>query len=171
MSEALTAPLLVAATVLCAAGALKLRSPQAAVRAFAALGLPAHAGLVRVLAACELVLGAWCALHPSRPVAAAVACLYAAFAGAAAILARRRSSCGCFGEDESPASLWQSVLSALFALAAICAIVAGAHGLDWVLGRPALDAAVALVGIAGGAYATVLAYTQLPRAWAAWSAP
>jgi hypothetical protein len=169
LSETLTAPLLIAATVLCAAGASKLRSPAPAVHAFAALGLPANTVLVRAAAACELALGAWCAIDPWRPVAVAVACLYAVFAGAAAVLTRRRSSCGCFGEDDSPASLWQSMTSAALAALALAALLSGAHGLGWVLARPASDAAVILIGTAGAAYAAVLAYTELPQAWASWS--
>ena len=170
MADVLTAPLLVAAAVLCAAGALKLRSPQPAVAAFAALELPARAVFVRGLAVCELVIGAWCAVDPARPAAAAVACLYAAFALAAWILARRRSACGCFGAEASPASRWQSVLSLVFVLSAIGGLAAGAHGVGWVLGRPALVASATLIGIAGAAYATALAYTELPQAWTAWSA-
>jgi uncharacterized membrane protein YphA (DoxX/SURF4 family) len=170
MSEALTAPLLVAAAVLCVAGVLKLRSPRAAMTAFAALGLSPRAALVRVLAVCELAIGAWCAVDPARPAAAAVACLYAAFALVAWILARRRSACGCFGAEESPASPWQSVLSLVFVLSAIGALAAGAHGVGWVLGRPVLVASATLIGIAGAAYATALAYTELPNAWTAWSA-
>ena len=41
------------------------------------------------------------------------------------------------------------------------------HGL---LERPAGQAVVLMIGIAASAYATVLAYTQLPAAWSAWSA-
>jgi hypothetical protein len=169
LSETFTAPLLIAAIVLCAAGASKLRSPATAIRAFAALGLPASTVLVRAVAACELALGAWCAIHPARPIAVAVACLYAVFAGAAAVLARRRSSCGCFGENDLPASLWQSMLSAALAALVLAALLSGAHGLGWVLARPAPDAAAILIGTAGAAYAAVLAYTQLPQAWASWS--
>ena len=171
MAQALTAPILLAAAVLCVAGVSKLRSPAAAVRAFAALGLPAHATLVRALAACELALGVWCALEPSGAAAAAVACLYTAFAGAAALLAGRQSSCGCFGDEELPASLWQSVLSGMLALAALAAILTPVQGLGWVLGRPALEAGAFVIGTAGAAYATVLTYTLLPQAWTSWSAP
>lgn len=170
MAQALTAPMLLAAAVLCLAGLSKLRAPAGALRAFAVLGLPAHAAAVRALAAAELAIGSWCAITPSGAPAAAVACLYAAFAGAAALLARRQSSCGCFGEDELPASLWQSLLSGLLALAALAAVLTPVHGLGWVLARPALEAVAIMIGVAGAAYATVLAYTLLPQAWTSWSA-
>ncbi len=171
MAQGLTPPMLLAAAVLCVAACAKLRSPAGAVRAFSALGLPANPALVRALAICELAIGAWCAVTPSGPAAAAVGTVYAAFAVAAALLARRRSSCGCFGDDESPASPWQAVVSGVFALIALAAYLNSAHGLGWVLGLPAAQAATLLIGIAGATYATVLAYTELPQAWSSWSAP
>ncbi len=155
--------------MLCVAAALKLRSPAAAARALGALGLPARLGLVRALAAGELALGAWCAVHPVRPAAGAIACLYAVFAVAALLLARRQSSCGCFGEEDAPASIAQSILSAILALVALAAMLSGAHGLGWVLVRPAMSAAVLVLGTAGAVYGTVLAYTEMPPAWGSWS--
>jgi Methylamine utilisation protein MauE len=169
MAQALTPPMLLAVAVLCIAGAAKLRSPAAAARAFAALRLPASTALVRAVATTEIALGVWWALEPGRPAAACVAAIYAAFALAAALLARSRSDCGCFGESELPASNWQAALSAIFALVAIGALVAHAHGLGWVLDRPALEAATIVIGTAGATSATVLAYTALPAAWTSWS--
>jgi uncharacterized membrane protein YphA (DoxX/SURF4 family) len=171
VAQALTAPILLAASVLCIAGVAKLRSPDTATRAFEALGLPAKPALGRALATVELALGLWCALDGSRPAAIAVACLYAAFAAAAVLLSRRHSSCGCFGAEELPASLWQAVLSATLGAVALAGALADAHGLRWVLDRPALEASTILLGTAGAAYAVVLAYTLLPQAWTSWSAP
>jgi uncharacterized membrane protein YphA (DoxX/SURF4 family) len=171
VAQALTAPLLLAAGVLCIAGVAKLRSPGGATRAFEALGLPARPALVRALATVELAIGVWCALDGSAAAAFAVACLYAAFTVAAVLLSRRHSSCGCFGAEELPASLWQGVLSAGLGTVALAGALAGAHGLQWVLDRSAFEAATILTGIAGAAYATVLAYTLLPQAWTSWSAP
>jgi hypothetical protein len=169
LAEVLTAPLLIAAAVLGAAGMLKLRSHNAAARAFGALGLPASRWLVRALALVELALAVWCAINPGRAATAAAAALYGGFAGAAAVLARGHSACGCFGEDDAPASGWQSIISAAFALVAIAATVTPAHGLSWVLDRPVFGAGVLIIGIVGAAYATVVAYTELPRAWGIWS--
>jgi hypothetical protein len=172
MAQALTPPFLLAALVLCVAGAAKLRSPAAAVRALAALGLArgARAGLVRAFAVGELALGAWCLLAPARLAAGALACLYAIFSGLALLLARRRSSCGCFGEGDGPASIVQSLLSAALALVALAALLSMPHGLGWLLQRPPTIATVSILGIAGSVYGTVLAYTELPLAWASWSA-
>jgi hypothetical protein len=100
-------------------------------------------------------------------VAIALACCYAVFTVLALLLASRRAACGCFGEGEFPASRTQALLSAVLAVASAAAAVWPPHGL---LDRPAGQAVVLLIGIAASAYATVLAYTQLPAAWSAWSA-
>jgi hypothetical protein len=171
VSAALTPPFAVAALLLCVAGALKLRSPGPAAAALRTLGWPGTPGIVRALAAGELALGAVCAVHPTRVGAAVLAGAYVTLAGVAAALARRRVACGCFGglaEDEPPASAVHWIASALLGAVAAVAAAAGSHGIGWVLAREAPEAAVLLIGIAGALYATVLVYTQLPVAWAAW---
>jgi hypothetical protein len=170
VAAALSPPLAVAALVLCVAGLAKLRSPAAAVRAMSGTGLAAVGSApIRAAAAAEFALGTWCLLAPTAISCAIMACVYTAFAGLAVLLTRRASSCGCFGDDRAPASIVQSMIS--IALALVC--LAGArwvpHGVLWMLGRPASFAAVLVVGTAGAAYATVLAYTELPLAWHSWS--
>lgn len=173
MSAALTPPMLVAAGVLCLAGALKLRNPAPAVGALSILGLHAGGGraqiLVRSFATVEIALGGWAMLGAGRAAAAAIAGMYASFAVLALLLARRQASCGCFGEDRTPASALQSMLSTALALIALAAALSGAHGLGWVIGRGPASAGTLLVGIAGAVYATAIAYTELPAAWSAWS--
>jgi len=156
VSEALTAPFATAALVLCVAGIGKLRS---------------HAsGRWVALAVVELGVGAWCVLAPGRVAAAALASTYATLAVGALVLARRREACGCFGDDEAPASVAQSVLSAAMALVALAAVASTPHGITWVFERSPLIATTLILGTAGAAYGAVLAYTQLPRAWGSWSA-
>lgn len=169
MSAALAPPFVVAALLLCVAGGLKLRSPGPAAGALRVLGLPGAAWMVRVVAAGELALGAVCALHPSRGSAAALAGAYVAFAGIAAALVRRRAACGCFGDGDLPATASHSIATAALGAVGAAAAVTGPRGLGWILGRPAATAAVLVFGIAGALYATVIIYTQLPTAWAAWS--
>ena len=169
MSEALTPPFLVASLVLCVAGAFKLRAPQGAANALRTLGLPGGMWLVRGLALGELVLGAACAVFPTRAGAAVLTGVYVTFAGVAAALARRRASCGCFGEDETPVSAGHWIASLVLGAVALGVAAFDSRGLGWVLGRPATTAVVLLLGIAGALYATVLVYTEVPRAWSAWS--
>jgi hypothetical protein len=165
LAEALTAPLAIAAIVLCAAGVAKLRSP-----ATAASALSVPSGLIRAFSVYELALGAAALATGSRGLAALLAATYLGLAGLTFVLARRSQACGCFGEGDVTASSVQSALSAVLGLVAISAAAGGAHGIGWILGRPVAPAAVLLVGIAGAAYGIVTAYSSLPLAWRAWSA-
>jgi uncharacterized membrane protein YphA (DoxX/SURF4 family) len=169
---ALTPPFAAAALVLCIAGVAKLRSPAEAVEALRTLGVPGSRFLMRILGVFEVVLGLLAVFEPSRVVAAVVAALYAVFCAVSLLLARHRAACGCFGEAGTPASALQSLLSGALSLVALAAATAWplAHGLAAVFdsGSPALGA-VLLFGIAAVVYALVLAYTELPSAWSAWS--
>jgi hypothetical protein len=170
VADVLTDPFAVAAIVLAVAGVAKLRAPRAAVAALREAGLPASTWLVRAFACFEVALGVWCIVSPGGPAAIGLACCYAAFAALALLLARRRAACGCFGENEAPASMAQAVISAVLATICVLAAIRAPHGVGWVLDQGAGNALVLVIGIAGSAYATVLAYTQLPGAWAAWGA-
>jgi hypothetical protein len=163
-SDALTAPFAAAALVLCVAGAAKLRAPGSAVRALRSIGIPAREPLVRTLAAGEIALGVLALLTPGRATAIPVTCVYATFAVVALLLLRRRAECGCFGDSEVPASRLQGLLNVTLTAVSLAAAVHQPHGLGWIVGQPVL-----MLGIAGAAFAIVLAYTELPRAWSAWS--
>ncbi len=164
MSPALAPPFLVSALVLCVAGLAKLRAPETAA---GTLGLPTW--IVRALAAGELALGAVCALHPTRAVAGGLAVVYTLFAIVAVVLMRRRVACGCFGDDDLPVSRAHVAASALLAAMAAAAALTTPRGISWVASQPGVTGAVLMVGVAGAAYAMVLVYTAVPRAWAAWS--
>jgi hypothetical protein len=164
VSAALAPPFIVSALVLCVAGLAKLRAPQTAA---AALGLPTW--LVRALAAGELALGAACAIHPTGAGAAALAAVYSVFAVVATVLRRRRVACGCFGDNDLPVSRAHVIASELLAGVAVAAAFIAPHGLGWLAGQPGLRGAVLMAGVAGAVYATVLIYTSVPKAWAAWS--
>jgi hypothetical protein len=167
VADVLTGPLAVAALVLVVAGVAKLRAPAPAARALRELGLPAAAPAIRAFAAGEVALGVWAFVGARAVAAIGLACCYTVFSILAVLLARRRAACGCFGEGDFPASPVQALLSAVLAAACAGAAVWHPHGL---LDRPAGQAVVLVIGIAGSAYAMVLAYTQLPAAWSAWSA-
>lgn len=169
MRDVLLGPFAIAALVLGIAGLAKLRAPAAAARAAMVLGVPAVRSLVRALAVSELILAIWCLVSPGALSAGLLAGAYASFTVIAYLLARRQSSCGCFGADEGPAGPAHWLLSGLLALLTIAAVAWTPHGLLWALERhPALSAVLGL-GVAGAAYALVIVYTQLPLAWSAWS--
>ena len=170
MADVLTAPYAVAAIVVAVAGLAKLRAPAVATAALSELGLPSAAWIVRLLGAAELALAAWCLIDPAPVRAAALGGCYVAFALASAKLGQRRAACGCFGGHEQPASLGQSAISGALAAVSFAGAAVTPHDAGWVLSQSAEQATVLSAGIAGCAYALVLAYTQLPSAWGAWNA-
>jgi hypothetical protein len=157
-------PHAVAALILAVAGAAKLRAPQAAARA---VGQPA--ALIRAFAAAELALAAVALITASVGSSVLMAVLYAGFALLTLRLAGRGAACGCFGAEQSPASLAQSLLSAALAAVAVLSAAAGAHTASWVLARPPGTVAVLIMGAAGVVYGIVLAYSVLPQLWRSWS--
>jgi hypothetical protein len=173
--EVLTPLGLTAGLVLVVAAVAKLRSPGAAARALFTLagrspGSGQGAGVgVRALALGELGLGSWCVIAPGRLPGLLAAGLYCAFAAITAALARRQAACGCFGiEDAHPASLAQSAISGGLALVCLLAAVVAPHGWGWLLTRSPAAGAVVTVGVLACTYGLLLAYTELPAAWAAW---
>jgi hypothetical protein len=168
MAAILTTPIAVAAVVLAVAGIAKLGSPAGAERALAAAGLSVPGVAVRIAASLELAVAALVLLAPGRAACAVLAASYALLAVVAGILARRGAACGCFGDDDAPATAAHVSLSAVLALVAAAGVAWPVHGIAWLLsGAPGVVGPLAL-GIAGAVYATVLAYTELPPAWSAW---
>ncbi|MDQ6806002.1 MAG: hypothetical protein M3065_13790 [Actinomycetota bacterium] len=168
MAALLTTPIAVAALVLAVAGAAKLRSPAGARHALAAAGLSVPSAAIRTIASVELALAALVLLAPGRAACALLAAMYAVLALVARILARGGAACGCFGGEGAPATVTHVGLSVVLVLVAAVGVAWPAHGIAWLLGSAPGIAAPLALGIAGAAYATVLAYTELPSAWSAW---
>ena len=174
MASALTPPVLVAALVVVLAAAAKLRAPAAAGEALDALGVPIgrRAGrelAVRLLAIGELGLGVWVLITAGAPARFALGALYLVFAATTVALARRHAECGCFGDSGAPASAIGAGLNLSFATVCLLGAAAGAKGAERLLELPAWQAPGALLALAGATVAASLAYTELPRAWHAWS--
>lgn len=168
MAAILSTPIAVAAIVLAVAGAAKLRSPDGARHALATAGLSVPRAVVRSIAAAELALAALMVLAPGRLTCALLAMTYAVLALVARVLTRRGAACGCFGGDDVPATAAHVWLSAVLALIAGAGVAWPARGIAWLLAASPGVAGPLTLGIAGAAYATVLAYTELPSAWSAW---
>ncbi len=164
MAGALAIPQVVAALVLCVAGAAKLRAPNAAARA-----VRVDPRLVRLFAAGELGLGAVVLAVGGPLPAVMMAGLYAGFAIITLRLARVGEACGCFGAPQSPASPLQSALSGTVAAVCLLAAIGGARSLGWILERSPGVVTVLGLGTAGAVYGVVLAYSELPQLWRAWS--
>jgi hypothetical protein len=173
MASSLTPPVMVAALVVILAALAKLRSPAAAGEALATLGLTAGRAtrerLIQALAAGELALGIAVVVSDSAGLRAALGGLYLVFAAVTLALIRRHAECGCFGDAGGPASAVGVGLNLGFAVLCLLAAVAGARDASGVIARPTWQALVAILAIGAAAAAATLGYTELPRAWRAWS--
>ena len=102
---ALTAPLLVAALLLVAAGGAKAVDPTMTVGALRALGLPSASLMVRAGAVAEALIGVLAIVVGGAVWWSLVAASYLAFAAFVVVALRAGSmvgSCGCFGREETP---------------------------------------------------------------------
>lgn len=110
-----------AAGLLVLAGLMKAADPMPLVRAARSVGLRVPRGLVRALAAAEVLVGLVTLLVGSRASALAVAASYAGFT-AFVLIARARggvlASCGCFGKADLPPTPTHAALTAILAAAA-----------------------------------------------------
>lgn len=115
------------------AGVAKLAFPRPAADLMGAVGLPARVWFARAAGCAELVLGVAVLAAGGPGPALAAAGVYSLFALVALLaLNRGLSSCGCFGQLDSPPSGIHVVGNLFFA--AVCALAAGAGGspLVWV---------------------------------------
>ena len=163
--------------LLVGAGIAKALDPADTARALTGLvRLPHAEGLVRVLAAAETLLGIAGLARPGAATAALVAVSYGCFTGFV-VFARRRggplSTCGCFGEPDTPATYLHAVVTAGLAAASASVGVAAASIAGrpiWQLlsaGRSPLEAAVAASLSVAVAWLAYLAMSPLARLQAA----
>jgi hypothetical protein len=134
--------------LLLVAGAAKAVDPTRTVGALAALGAPVGAGVVRLGAVGEAVVGAAALVVGGRVAAALVGLSFAAFAvfvGVALWSGRPVGSCGCFGRADTPPRWSHVVVDVVLAAAGFAGAAAGvAPVLDSSF--PAIAAAVVLAG-------------------------
>jgi hypothetical protein len=167
--EPATAPLLVAAALLLAAGLPKVRRPAPATGALRSVGVRVPEAAVRVGGAAEAALGAAALLTGAPAYAAAVAASYAGFSAfLVAALARGGavSSCGCLGRPDTPPTRTHLAVTLALAAAAATAAVAGASGLldlGWSTSAAALAALTALAGWLAWMVFALLPHARFPR--------
>ncbi|MDE0368558.1 MAG: hypothetical protein OXI84_00285 [bacterium] len=148
------------------AGVAKLAFPRPAADLMGAVGFPARVWFARAAGGAELVLGV-AALAAGGPGPALVAAgVYSLFALVSLLaLNRGLSSCGCFGQLDSPPSGIHVVGNLFFA--AVCALAAGGGGspVVWVgnaadqpVGRVALVLAVCVL-----AGMVLVSFTAVPE--------
>jgi hypothetical protein len=127
-------PYLAAAGLLVLAGVPKLTDPMPLVRALRTARLPASRGLVRAVAASEVVLGVAAVAVPGRLTAAAVAVSYLTFSAFVALVLRRGGvlgSCGCFGRPDTPPTLAHLAVTLVLAVSAAALAAAPPREAVW----------------------------------------
>lgn len=159
-------PLLAGAALLALAGAAKVVRPEGTARALRQAGLPARPWVVRCLAAAEVVVGVAGATVGGAGPALAVGVSYVVLAGFVALAIVRRwplTTCGCFGEPDSPPTVLHVLIDAgLGAAALLAGAAAGRAPIALAVRRPGWGTAmVALACVTAGL--SFLAMSRLPK--------
>ena len=166
MTAVLAGPVLAAALLQGAAGVAKVARPDDTARALRRAGWRVDPATVRAGAAVEVLVAASAATVGGAWPAAALGASYlllAAFVTAALARGWPLSSCGCFGEPDTPPTVLHAVLDAACAAAALLAAAGGgAAPLERAVRRPGWGAALVLgaLAVAGLGY---LALAEWPR--------
>lgn len=160
----LSGPLYVAVGVLMVAGLVKAVSPSATATALRQIGWPSSPVVVRGLAIVELAAAVTAVLTGSPLAWAAVAALYAGFAGFVLWSLggdSALSSCGCFGREDTPPTAGHAAFNAAAAALAGLAVFEPVRIGDLALSdiETVLFSGVIAIGVA----LSVLALTALPR--------
>ncbi|MEA2580017.1 MAG: hypothetical protein QOE83_909 [Actinomycetota bacterium] len=164
----------VAAGLLIAAGVTKLVRPVATARALYAAGLPGSTLIPRAVGAVEIAVGAWVVTAPGILAGAAMAVLYAAFAGFVAFLLIARpeaSSCGCAGAKDVPPSVVHLVLNAAAAISGVGVAAVAPPTFARAISSLGFSSVPYAFGLATAAMLAVVAVTDLPPALAAFTRP
>ena len=152
------------------AGVAKLAFPRPAADLMATLGFPAGVWFARAAGGTEVVLGVTVLAVGGPAPAMAAAGVYSLFA-LVSLLALKRglSSCGCFGQVDSPPSRIHVIGNLFFAAVCVAASGAGSSPLVWVgtaaeqpVGLVALVLAVCV--LAGLAFVSLTAVPEWLRA-------
>jgi len=170
----LAGPFAITCVLLVVAGAAKAARPgdtaQALVGVGVSIGRRASRALVRSGGAAEAALGVVAAVTGAHGAALLVACSYAAFAAFVAVALARHapiSTCGCFGGVDTPPSVVHVVVDLAAAAIASGAAASGGVALPDVVAAQPLAAVPFVILVALGTYLVFVAFTALPRAWAA----
>jgi hypothetical protein len=146
--QVLAGPFVASAVLLVLAGAAKVRRPGPTVAALAAVRVRVPGALVVTLGAAEAAIGLGAMLLGSRPFAVLVAACYlgfAAFVGAALLRGGTVSSCGCFGQADTPPTRMHLGLDLAAAAVAVLAALRPVDGLAGALAARPLLLALAAV--------------------------
>jgi hypothetical protein len=172
--DAIAPPFFLAAALLLLAGALKVVRPRATAQAILDAGLPGSGAVARGLGVAELAAASWAILAPDTGGSLALAFAYLGFAGFLAYVLRTHpdaGSCGCAGTRAVPPSALHLALDLTAVGVAIAyAAAGGPSAVAWIDGLGAA-APFVVAGVALAGWLAVVAVTEAPAAWDAWSPP
>jgi hypothetical protein len=166
---ALAGPFAIVALVLAVGGAFKVRDPAPTAHMLGSVGLPPSRALARVSGLVEIIVGLTAVVVGGRWAAAAVALLYLLFAALTARLLRvaPTTSCGCFGQLSSSASVVHVAANLVAAATTVAALLVGVDGfVELRNDQPAGGAPFAAL-VAVGTWMFVMVITVLPDTLAA----
>lgn len=164
--DALAAPAGVAAAVLVAAGAIKLKKPLPVTGTLALLKLPRSTRLARALGSIEIAIGLAALLGDPRAtyaVLAAVYAIFAAFTAWALYTDQPLASCGCFGDPNTPAMPSHVLLTVIASAVAASAAAAGSPALRTLLTAHGWNVLPLTLFFAVAIYLAYLAFAVLPH--------
>lgn len=167
----LTPAYFVICALLATAGARKILAPGATRESVALVGVSVPRPVVRALGGGELALAGLAAIWPTPVTSGLVAVAYGSFCGFVLLLRRstaRPVDCGCFGGSYDGVGRLHLALNVLACGVAAASAAVGVHGLAWIVKRSPLIAPSLIIGMLAATYAAYLAYTLVPRAWAAY---
>jgi hypothetical protein len=173
--DAIAPPFFLAAALLWVAGAFKVVRPRATAQALLDADLPGSGAVARVLGVAEVAAASWAILAPDGGGAVALAVAYLGFAGFLAYVLRTHpdaGSCGCAGAKAVPPSALHLTLDvAAVAVGVAYRAVGGPSALAWVGALGVGPGVVVVAGLTLAGWLAVVAVTEAPDAWRAWSPP
>jgi hypothetical protein len=164
--EALAGPYAVVVLLLAAGGLAKAWDPGPTANALTAVGLPGGKTLVRIGGFAEAGLGAAALVVAGPWCAVLVAASYLAFAGfviRARTQGRALSSCGCFGQLDTPPTLLHVVVNVAAAGVAIAVAATGSASVVSVVADQPMFGLPFILLTVTATYLMFLALTAMPR--------
>lgn len=156
----------VVAAVLAGAGFAKVRDPAPTQGALAAASLPSSRLTVMSLGGIEILAGGYGLLVGGRVAGWMIATIYLGFAGFVVFALARDvplQSCGCFGREDTPPSMFHVTVNVAAASGSAAYALGSARSLPSVLADQPLRGIPYVAFMAIGVYALYLILTELPR--------